>query len=96
MVRESHPPMFRFITYLKKAEALSLKDISDIEHGLEQKKKQCYTRLTSNLNRIVDQFDRTNPKTKTLKTLKKLSDIVKLGQAVDMPPEEEHLLTDDH
>ena len=84
MVRESHPPVFRFINYLKK----------EIEHRLEQKKKQCYTRLTSNLNRIVDQFDRTNPKTKTLKTLKKLSDIVKLGQAVDMPPEEEHLLTD--
>ena len=90
MVRECHPPVFRFINYLKKAEALSLKDISDIEHGLEQKKKQCYTRLTSNLNRIVDQFDRSNP----VKTLKKLSDIVKLGQAVDMPPEEEHLLTD--
>ena len=90
MVRESHPPVFRLINYLKKAEAISLKDISDIEHGLEQKKKKCYTRLTSNLNRIVDQFDRENP----VKTLKKIGDIVKLGQAVDMPPEEEHLLTD--
>ena len=39
---------------------------------------------------FVDQFDRTNP----VKTLKKLADIVKLEQAVDMPPEEEHLLTD--
>ena len=61
MVRESHPPVFRLINYLKKAEALALKDISDIEHGLEQKKKKCYTRLTSNLNRIVDQYDRKNP-----------------------------------
>ena len=90
MVRESHPPVFRLINYLKKAEALALKDISDIEHGVEQKKKLCYTRLTSNLNRIVDQFDITNP----VKTLKKIADIVKLGQAVDMPPEEEHLLND--
>ena len=57
--------------------------------GLEQKKKKCYTRLTSNLNRIVDQYDRESP----VKTLKKIADIVKLGQAVDMPPEEEHLLT---
>ena len=56
---------------------------------MEQKKKKCYTRLTSNLNRIVDQYDRENP----VKTLKKIADIVKLGQAVDMPLEEEHLLT---
>ena len=55
MVGESHPPVFRLINYLKKAEALALKDISDIEHGLEQKKKKCYTQLTSNLNRIVYQ-----------------------------------------
>ena len=39
---------------------------------------------------MVDQFDGKNP----LKTLKKIADIVKLGQAVDMPPEEEHLLTE--
>ena len=61
--------------YLKKAEALALKDISDIEHRFEQKKKKCYTRLTSNLNRIFDQYDRKNP----VKTLKKIADIVKLG-----------------
>ena len=66
MVRESHPPVFRFINYLKK---------EIIEHRLEQKKKQCYTRLTSNLNRIADQFDRMNP----VKTLKKIADIIKLG-----------------
>ena len=90
MVRESHPLVFRLINFLKKAEALALKDISYIEHGLEQKKQKCYTRLTSNLNRIVDQFDRANP----VKTLKKIADVIKLGQAVDMSPEEEHLLTD--
>ena len=38
------------------------------------------------------QYDRENP----VKTLKKIADIVKLGQAVDMPPEEEHLLTDNY
>ena len=74
------------------AEALALKEISDIEHVLKQKKKKCYTRQTSNLNRMVDQFDGKNP----LKTLKKIADIVKLGQAVDMPPEEEHLLTENN
>ena len=42
------------------------------------------------MNRIVDQYDRENP----VKTLKKIGDIVKLGQAVDMPSEEEHLLND--
>ena len=73
MVRESHPPVFCFINYLKKAEALALMDISDIEHGLEQKEKKCYTSLTSNLNRTVDQYDRENP----VKTLKKIADIVK-------------------
>ena len=57
---------------------------------MEQKKKKCYTRLTSNLNRILDQYDRENP----VKNLKKIANIVKLGQAVEMPPEEEHLLTD--
>ena len=29
-----------------------------------------------------------------MKTLKKIADIAKLGQAVDIPPEEENLLTD--
>ena len=75
--------MFRLINYLKKVETLALKDISDIEHGVDQKKKQCYTHKT------YHHFDRTNPE----KTLKKKADIVKLGQAIEMPPEEEHLLT---
>ena len=43
MVRENHPPVFCLINYPKKAEALASKDISDIENGLEQKKKICYT-----------------------------------------------------
>jgi len=72
IVRESHPPVFCLINYLKKAEVLASRDISDIVHGLEQKKKQCYTRLTSSFNRIDDQFDRTNP----VRTLKKIADIV--------------------
>ena len=75
MVRENHPPVFCLINYPKKAEALALKDISDIEHGLDQKKNKCYTRLTSNLNRIVDQYDRKNP----VKIVNKIADIVKLG-----------------
>ena len=40
------------------------------------------------LNKIVDQFNPEDP----VKTLKKISDIVKMGDALDMPPEEEHLL----
>ena len=88
MVRESHPPLFRLIPYLKKAEALAMKDISDLEHGQAPAKKKCYTRLTQTLNKIVDQFNPEDP----VKTLKKISDIVKMGDALDMPPEEEHLL----
>ena len=38
MVLESHPLVFCLINYLKKAEALASKDISDIEHGLEEEK----------------------------------------------------------
>ena len=38
---------------------------------------------------FVDQYDRENP----VKNLKKLADIVKLGQAVDMLLEEERLLS---
>ena len=42
MVRENHPPVFCLINRInKKAEALALKDVSDI--GLEQKKKKCDT-----------------------------------------------------
>ena len=66
-----------------------MKDISDFEHGQQAPaKKKCYTRLTQNLNKIVDQFNPEDP----VKTLKKISDIVKMGDALDMPPEEEHLL----
>ena len=49
MVRESHPPLFRLIPYLKKAEALAMKDISDLEHGQAPAKNIYY-----NSNHIKD------------------------------------------
>ena len=55
----SHPPVLCLSDYLKKAEALALKDIGDIEHGADQKKSNAAQNLlaisTELLTNLIEQ-----------------------------------------
>ena len=85
MCRESHPPVFRLIPYLHKAEISARKKKIDIIHGWqdESKRKQRYQTISQKLKRIVELYNPEDPH----ETLSKIANITKARTTLDSRPD---------
>ena len=86
MCRESHPPVFRLIPYLHKAEISARKKKIDIIHGWqdESKRKKRYQTISHKLKRIVDLYSPEDP----YETLSKIANITKARTTLNTRPDD--------
>ena len=83
--RESHPPIWRLIPYLHKAEISAKKKKIDITHVWqdESKRKKKYQTVSHKLKRIVELYNPEDPH----ETLSKIANITKARTTLDSCPD---------
>ena len=85
MCRESHPPIWRLIPYLHKAEISARKKKIDIIHGWqdESKRKKNYQTISHKLKRIVELYNPEDPH----ETLSKNANITNARTTLESHPD---------